>query len=394
MKTKRWQKYLPVGALGISLTVHLAIFLGISGIIIIQAVAPKIIPAGEFTPATSADTAPEMPPEPEDLDVSPPASNAEELSSNMPPTFSVEQISSSVVTAVVPTFTIAPPAAADAGGVTASLSAGTSGAAGRRSTAPRSMPNPFGGNVNAEDGAMIGHMYDLKQTADRQPTSMAGDATRAWNDPKEVGANNECRQTILKFFNSGWQESVFEKYYKVEKPIGIFQLFIPRQDAELAPRAFNADRLVKARRWVIVYKGSFTAPASGTFRFVGNADDEMAVRLGKRVVLEVGHNLLDKIKREQVGGNSAANRVFGGEWFELEAGQTYPLSILINETPGGAFQAFLLIQKKGGEYAWRQGKQELGPALPVFQLSPVNMPRGYQPEGNAPSVAKEAFICQ
>jgi hypothetical protein len=59
------QRYLPVGALGISLVLHLAIFLGISGVILIQAVAPKLIPVGDLSQSHAEDL-PEPPEVPDE----------------------------------------------------------------------------------------------------------------------------------------------------------------------------------------------------------------------------------------------------------------------------------------------------------------------------------------
>jgi hypothetical protein len=268
----------------------------------------------------------------------------------------------------------------------------------RGPSGPRTMSNPFGGNVQQDDGAVMGTMYDLKQTADRKPSPMAGESSAAaqMNQGKEGPANNAYHQFLTKFVEGGWNERLLNDFYKVEKPIGAFQLFIPTISANDAPTAFNAEKYVKPKRWIIVYRGSFTAPEDGTYRFVGICDDILVVRGNKNVLDGSLSTVSNSITRERVGVTSAANKnvLWGGNWFPLVAEQTYPIQIMIGEQPGEIFYAFLMIQKKGEDYPLRQNNKDLGPLLPVFQLAPVNMPKGYDPEKNAPSVAKKAFICQ
>jgi hypothetical protein len=233
------------------------------------------------------------------------------------------------------------------------------------------MSNPFGGDARQEDGAVVGTMYDLKQTPEGKPTNMT-------NAPD---ANSVYHKFLGKFVESGWNETLLNGFYKVEKPLGAFQIFIPSIPADNAPTAFKVEKYVKPKRWIVVYRGSFTSPESGTYRFVGKCDDILAVRLNNKNVLDGSLTTISKsISRETVGN------LWGGDWFQLSAGQIYPIQIMIGEEPGGEFYAYLLIQKKGENYPSRPNNA--GPILPVFQLAPTNMPKG------GPTVAPQAFICQ
>ncbi|MDR0534274.1 MAG: hypothetical protein LBH01_10015 [Verrucomicrobiales bacterium] len=399
---RKLQKFLPVGALGISLILHLAIFLGISGIIIIQAVAPKVIPTGDYAQQAPTSDIPPPPEVPDEQPSTPNPATQEDAALDAPqtPSFSIDQISSASASSA-PAFTIAPPSALpiNSGATQQPQTPEKSANTEKRNTAPRTMSNPFGGNVRQEDGAVMGTMYDLKQTADRKPSSYVGDPNEAGmnsKNSKENEANNGYHQFLTKFVEGGWNENSLNGFYKVEKPIGAFQLFIPRISADDAPKAFNAERYVKPKRWVIIYRGSFTAPADGTYRFVGICDDILVVRLKNQNVLDGSlGGVSNSIPREKIGpamGNTPGGTLWAGSWFQLVAGQTYPIQIMIGEQPGGVFYAFLLIEKKGEEYQSRQNK-DWGPMLPVFQLAPTNMPR-YDAERTGPAVSKKAFICQ
>ncbi|MDR2463385.1 MAG: hypothetical protein LBD30_06360, partial [Verrucomicrobiales bacterium] len=181
---KKLQRFLPVGALGISLILHLAIFLGISGIIIIQAVAPKVIPSGEYAPAGSASDIPPAPDEP-DNQSDDPATLPDDAVMEAPPvpSFSVETISASAPTSA-PSFAVAPPTSmmSSSSAENSPQQAPTpqkSANPNKTPGAPRSMANPFGNtNANPEDGGLVGYFYDFKQTKDRKPSGLAGDPAK------------------------------------------------------------------------------------------------------------------------------------------------------------------------------------------------------------------------
>src|ERR1700677_40146 len=128
----------------------------------------------------------------------------------------------------------------------------------------------FGSSTQSE-AALVGVLYDLKQTQDHQPTSV---------DP-------ETYTTVIdEFLSKGWDESVLNRYYRVSRPLYTTQIFIPNMNADKAPEAFGAQKTVKPSRWVIHYKGQLSAPETGTYRFWGIADDVMAAAVnGKTVVV-------------------------------------------------------------------------------------------------------------
>jgi hypothetical protein len=213
----------------------------------------------------------------------------------------------------------------------------------------------------------------------------------------ENTANEAYREAIRKFIRAGWPTDPQGDFYKVDRPLTTYQFFIPRMSADEAPAAFKVSNLVKPRRWIIVYRGAFTAPETGRFRFVGLCDDILVVSLKNKLVLDGSlAQLTNEWPRESIGKawahHNSSPSLHAGSWFQLEAGQTYPLNVLIGEQPGGVFYAYLLIEKSGEKYDSRA--QNSGKLLPVFQLAPTNMPRGYEVENTAPAVPKQQFICQ
>jgi hypothetical protein len=239
-------------------------------------------------------------------------------------------------------------------------------------------PRAFGSSSMSES-ALIGIMYDLKQTPERQPTTVT---------PLNYF------DIITEFLSKGWDESVLDRYYRVSRPLYTTQIFIPDMDANDAPKAFNAEATVKPSLWVIHYKGQISPPSPGTYRFWGSSDDMIAVAVNGKTelvyFLTIPKGAPPVWVRSDPEGIRAADCVLRpGDWFTVGAGDIIDLDVLIGERPGGTFNAFLMIQKKGETYpnghpATRQvNGQAIGqdaatsptaPVLPIFQVAPYATP--------------------
>ena len=240
---------------------------------------------------------------------------------------------------------------------------------------------------DATVGGLPGRMYDLKQTSGRQPTGMD---------------NTIYGQVVGDFIKSGMHESKFRGYYKAAKPLYAPYLCVPEINAELAPQAFDVQNEVQPRQWMGLYKGTVKAPESGTFRFVGNGDDILFVKFDSRKVLngnldskgQLGGDAADKMlgvkteRRYDYHWPKSGDRLIAeGEAFTVEAGQSYPIEIIIGEWPGGYSHFILLIEKVGEDYA----KTEDGaPILPVFRMTDAAVP-GDSVNGAHPSAPPDRW---
>ncbi len=246
--------------------------------------------------------------------------------------------------------------------------------------------NPFG-MVNPEQSALVGTFYDLKQTRDRKPTDMTDD---------------EMRTELKEIVRRGFKEKVFEKYFKAPRTLYQTKLQIPIMSAEGAPAAFECEKEVQPKRWIVVYRGAVQAPKSGRYRFVGACDDMMVVRFNNRPVFDYGYTIAGSgtsnygrsVEMNGAEPNAALakeirkltpmrfpisfyqytqtptyNQHLGGiaigPEFDAKAGQTYPIEILIGEIPGGSFGVSLLIEELGVNYQKDSGGS---PILPLFRL--------------------------
>ncbi len=221
------------------------------------------------------------------------------------------------------------------------------------------------GQKTQSEAALMGILYDLKQTQDRQPTSV---------DP------DTYFKVLDEFFSKGWDETILNKYYRVSRPLYTTQIFIPQISANEAPKAFGAEATVKPSRWIIHYKGQVSPPEDGTYRFVGSSDDFIAVAVnGKTELIAPLRQLspasfpLTNWKSTDGFGLPAADGQFvNGDWVAMKAGEPIDLDVIIGERPGGVFNAFLMVEKQGGSYEMKNDH----PILPIFQVAPYDTPSG------------------
>ena len=216
------------------------------------------------------------------------------------------------------------------------------------------------GKQSQSEAALIGVLYDLKQTPDHQRSNV---------DPKSY------INVVDEFMAKGWDESVLNRYYRVSKPVYTTQIFVPNMDANDGPKAFGADKFVKPSRWLIHYKGLVSPPSAGTYRFWGCADDALAVAVDGKTVL-IGckwpHQAAEQWKpTDHDGARAADDDLRPGDWMELKEGQIIDLDVIIGERPGGQFNAFLMIEKQGENY---DHDRQSHPILPIFQIAPYDTP--------------------
>ena len=234
------------------------------------------------------------------------------------------------------------------------------------------------GGPNANAGGLIGTLYDLKQTADRKPTSAA---------PANTGIA-PYRTSVREFLESGWSAGRLQRFFKSPDKLVSGQLFITGRSADDAPKAFEVEKLMKPSRWVVHYRCYVEMPSSMPFRFVGSGDDFLIVRWNRKIALDDGYetylagggNYKDfgvKVTQEYKVDRrpGSLNRLKAGPWIQVTKGTKVPVEVLIGETPGGVFDCYLAIEvaksstKVNGQY---EGEG----TLKLFRCSADPLPAG------------------
>ena len=254
--------------------------------------------------------------------------------------------------------------------------------------------NPFG-MMEPANNAMVGTFYDLKQTRAGRPSTLGQETD--WGKIQE-----KYRNLVADFTRRGWNERQLNEYFQAPQKLYQTKIFMPSMEADGAPKAFGQDN-IPGSRWIVVYRGSVSPPKTGKYRFVGAGDDVLAVRFAGKNVFDYGyesatgnvslfHNRqkLEKPPREDREWDQArkdvtmpeplqiyrystlseqhSKDIYGlavGLEFEAKEGTSYPIEILIGETPGGKFFGYLLIEEVGAQY---QKDTTGSPILPLFRL--------------------------
>lgn len=367
-----------LGAFAFSVLIHSAAILIVGGYVIFEGVVPKasFIPVEESGASLEGDVIPE-PEQPTDP-IDTPTMPETELTVSSTQSSETDATSSDILvsTGANPTFSLPPAVGAPSTTPKLGFGTGTQGNSGNKAAGPKgNVIRSIFGSTESSPSTLRGTMFDLKQSRSGEPIK-----TTYLDKMAEY-----CKKQ---------DTDVFKDFYKVDTVLYATHLFVPLIVATEAPKAFQVEDKVKPAQWVIVYEGQFTAPSSGSYRFVGYADDILVVFVNGKVVLDGSRPTLGYGGGTSFSGwtpgpeTTRSHRITNGhiaygDWLKLDSGRPNKISILFGEQPGGQFCGFLFIQEEGKKY----DKDATGrPVLPVFRLQDVKIevPDGTQPKNTHP----------
>jgi len=349
-----------LGAFALSAIIHASVFLLVGSYVVFEGVVPQTPFLAVQGPADLLGEE-EVLPEPEDFQdpVSMPTV-ADEFSTEAATAGEATSADILVSTGINSTFSLPP--AVGAPSVNPKIGFGTggvgegkgAGAAGPRGNIVRTL---FGSSESVP-AAMKGTLYDLKQ--------------------KKGGGSADQAEFIRAFAAAGFKRSMLRDFYEAKVQLFATQIFMPCIKADEAPKAFQAEKEIQPLNWLVFYEGKFASPDSGNYRFVGQGDDVLIVRVNGKVVFDgslitagQGNEPLAglKPKPEQIRDEQRITSWFPlvyGEWMALTAGVNNTIEVLVGEIPGGEFYAYLMIQKEGKKYDLDPARGN-APILPIFR---------------------------
>lgn len=216
------------------------------------------------------------------------------------------------------------------------------------------------------------------------------DFNRTRNGHDNVIDTDVFEAELIKFDRIGWKNSVLNKYYRAPKKLYATAIALPFMNSVMAPAVFDEPD-GQGRCWIVHYKGKLVHKDGIRFRFVGDADNKLTVRVSGKVVLDATRSGQPQIAEKWLP-SSADHRKWWmghdyaavGDLIELEPGVPLDMEVIIGETPGGGFHAMLYVMEEGVEYE----KNSLGsPILPIFKTAPLSrdlqdlIHRGMQVDG-------------
>ncbi|MEO0452784.1 MAG: hypothetical protein AAFY98_01440 [Verrucomicrobiota bacterium] len=239
------------------------------------------------------------------------------------------------------------------------------------------MSSLFGSRSSGGE-SLSGYLYDFKQTDRKKPTELS----QAYNKGN-TGKKQDAYNKVLSEFTRKWDSTTLAQYFRSDDPLSITQFIMPSMSAKMAPEAFNVERDVEQAGWLVNYTGTISPPYSGTFRFVGAADDILIVRIEEKVVFNGSFHAKywhdNEEVRQKIGGKFAGGPgMLAGKWIKMSADKQYKMDVALGEVPGGKFWAFLLVQDEDEEY---QQHSKGYPILPAFQMAPTEIPQYADSDG-------------
>jgi hypothetical protein len=236
--------------------------------------------------------------------------------------------------------------------------------------------NAFGSSTGTS-AQLTGYFIDFKQTSDRHPTGM--------NEPQYLGL-------LAKYVSQGWDDSMFEPYYKSKAPLYTDAYAISTRLSEEAPNAFGLEKEVRPGLWVVHYHAKVEAPQGGEYRMIGFADNIMVVKIRGETVLDGGwdslsnkavlHQLLPFVVPSYVKSATKAHDPHFkiGPTFHVDTADPVDMDVLIGDC-GGVCSFFLLIEKEGNTY---ENTLDGTPKYPFFQISNRPVPTFSDKEEHPP----------
>ena len=209
----------------------------------------------------------------------------------------------------------------------------------------------FGGGQSLGND-FVGTFYDFKR--DRRGRTVIMDPDKFTDE-------------LTGFVKRGWKTSKIARYYRSPKKLYATSFMIPQMLSSVAPAAFDeADTLGYC--WMAHYKGQLVHKEGITFRFWGQGDDILFVRVNGKVVLSTRPDMHEwQTTSPETGRYFLGHwQSYVGDWITLEPGVPLDMEVMFAEVPGGWFYAMLVVEEKGVDYpSNRQG----GPILPMFKTA-------------------------
>ncbi|MDF7808171.1 hypothetical protein P4E94_12030 [Pontiellaceae bacterium B12219] len=209
----------------------------------------------------------------------------------------------------------------------------------------------------------VGTFYDFKRDRTGRTVPM---------DPHQFVAE------VAGFIRGDWRISELARFYRSPKQLYAGCFMVPPVKSSVAPAAFDEADTV-GYCWLAHYKGQLVYHDDITFRFWGQGDDIMAVRVDGEEVLMAswpgGSWSTQEALTSAAGGWQSSspksrtytmgnNKAVVGDWITLKKGEPLDMEVIIGEVPGGTFCSMLTVEVQGVDYALNR---EQAPILPMFK---------------------------
>jgi hypothetical protein len=183
---------------------------------------------------------------------------------------------------------------------------------------------------------------------------------------------NTFRQKLRDFVLADWNPRVIRKYYCSPTKLYTTHFMIPEIPSPMAPEVFGEPDM-EAYYFFLHYKGKLVSQEPITFRFWGNGDAYMFIRVGGEEVFiscwDTHKTYFDWWQSSSADDEKyfLGNRPMTvGDWITLEPGKALDMEVILGEWKGGAVAAMLNVEVQDEEY---ERNRQRGPILPAFKTT-------------------------
>lgn len=239
--------------------------------------------------------------------------------------------------------------------------------------------------------------YDLKVKKDGTFTAVG---ENLYEKNSSVKSLKDFESIINRFQSSGWKQNDFDEYYSAPLKRYASALMTPYERSTICPKSFGVADKVEACYWATYYTGNIRPLESGKYRFCGQGDDVLLVKINGEIVLDASLDLKTwsswksdekesgiyslRLYKNASGDN---NGIVYGDWIQMEAKNKYLIEILFCDSytsvlGGGRCFGVVFVEQEGKEYKtveieesggnkYVSGSTQTRKLLPVFCTAPI-----------------------
>jgi hypothetical protein len=204
----------------------------------------------------------------------------------------------------------------------------------------------------------VGTFYDLKRSRNGRFYGIGWDA---------------CSEVIEQFARSGFDKTKLARYYRSPKQLYATSFMVPTVRSSTAPKAFG-EHDTGGWCWIVHYEGKLVHSEGIKFRFRGQGDDVLLVRVDGKIVLNASWPGTEQRLTPEWQSFNGDNRVYRmgnnyavvGDWITLEPGVPLEMEVVGGEVPGGHFDMMLVVEEEGIDYPLSDNG---APIYPMFKTT-------------------------
>lgn len=216
-------------------------------------------------------------------------------------------------------------------------------------TAPALRVNELGFDTAVSSAQFNGVVFDMKRTPEGDAVDTFQSANMFTRDT--TPATKNMLKQVSDWASGSWSlNELRNNYFTVAQDVPRNHFIQPQTSIAQMPRLLGVQGKASTHGLLGYYLGEYLVPDTGQYRFLGRADGILIVRVNNQVVLDASSpkplsnftpgDEVDKLFNVPKDGVT-------GQWLTLRAGQKVRIEVLNGCTTGLEYGSWLLLQQAG-----------------------------------------------